>query len=217
MFNVQRSQPAPESLAIEKLKVDGKYNKVDVIQRLASDFKNKCYLCESVAPISIAVEHLISHRERKHIKFDWDNLFYSCRHCNDLKSTIYDDILDCTREDVELCISYRVDIELVMHVSINNIRIDDRTKKTVELLDKIYNSDHTGIKSQECKNLRDALLNEMNAFTAILDKYKVDINNDYKTSVLCNLDRTSAFVAFKRWFIQDNSEKFPELLDYING
>ena len=38
--------PAPQSLAIEKKKVKGSYREADVIERLAKDFNNKCYICE---------------------------------------------------------------------------------------------------------------------------------------------------------------------------
>ena len=34
MVNVKRSYPAPEALAIEKVKSSGKYDKTDVIERL---------------------------------------------------------------------------------------------------------------------------------------------------------------------------------------
>jgi len=34
MVKVERSTPAPESLAVEKTKADGKYDKPDVVERL---------------------------------------------------------------------------------------------------------------------------------------------------------------------------------------
>lgn len=46
MVKVERSSPAPESLEIEKQKSNGSYNKSDVVERLAKDFHNKCYICE---------------------------------------------------------------------------------------------------------------------------------------------------------------------------
>lgn len=46
MVKIERSFPAPESLAIEKQKINGSYNKSDVVQRLSADFNNKCYICE---------------------------------------------------------------------------------------------------------------------------------------------------------------------------
>jgi len=44
MVYLEKSQPAPESLAKEKIKKSGKYDGDDVLQRLYADFKNKCYV-----------------------------------------------------------------------------------------------------------------------------------------------------------------------------
>lgn len=46
MVKIERSFPAPQSLAIEKKKVKESYREADVIERLAKDFNNKCYICE---------------------------------------------------------------------------------------------------------------------------------------------------------------------------
>ncbi len=43
---VERSFPAPKSLAEEAKKAAGRYDKEDVIERLREDFHNKCYICE---------------------------------------------------------------------------------------------------------------------------------------------------------------------------
>jgi hypothetical protein len=61
MFSVVRSQPAPASLATEKLKTSGEYNKPDVLVRLKEDFYNKCYLCEEKAISKIEVDHFLPH------------------------------------------------------------------------------------------------------------------------------------------------------------
>ena len=44
MVKVERSYPAPESLALEKEKSNGSYSDPDVIERLTKDFYNKCYI-----------------------------------------------------------------------------------------------------------------------------------------------------------------------------
>ena len=46
MVKIERSFPAPESLAKEAKKATGKYDRPDVIERLKRDFHNKCYICE---------------------------------------------------------------------------------------------------------------------------------------------------------------------------
>ena len=58
MVKIKRSFPAPQSLAIEKKKVKGSYREADVIERLAKDFNNKCYICELDKLQDPQVEHL---------------------------------------------------------------------------------------------------------------------------------------------------------------
>ena len=99
MINIKRSYPAPSSLEREKVKKSGKYNLQDVIDMLDVDFKSKCYLCE-IKATAFEVEHLVAHENNIDLKFDWDNLFLSCRHCNNIKSNKFNNILYCTKEDV---------------------------------------------------------------------------------------------------------------------
>lgn len=88
MVKVVRSFPAPESLAEERKKTAGKYDKPDVIERLKKDFHNKCYICEMKDLQDPNVEHLLPHKNGKYQerKFDWENLFWSCGHCNGIKN-----------------------------------------------------------------------------------------------------------------------------------
>lgn len=46
MVKIERSFPAPASLAIESAKLSGKYDKPDVVEQLRKDFHDKCYICE---------------------------------------------------------------------------------------------------------------------------------------------------------------------------
>ena len=88
MVKVERSLPAPASLAMEKEKTNGSYNGSDVVKRLMEDFNNKCYICEIYNLQDPQVEHLKPHFGGKYIdrKFDWNNLFWSCGHCNGVKN-----------------------------------------------------------------------------------------------------------------------------------
>ena len=45
MVKIERSFPAPVSLAAEAGKNNGSYEKLDVVARLIKDFHNKCYIC----------------------------------------------------------------------------------------------------------------------------------------------------------------------------
>ena len=75
MVKIKRSFPAPESLAEEAKKVNGKYDKEDVIERLKKDFHNKCYICEIKELQDPNVEHLLPHKNGKYMerKFDYIN------------------------------------------------------------------------------------------------------------------------------------------------
>lgn len=115
MVKVERSTPAPESLAVEKTKADGKYDKPDVVERLKKDFNNKCYICEINDLQDPQIEHLKPHsvgrdiEQKLELKFDWNNLFWSCGHCNGIKNQRkYDEhIIDCCKVDPEDRIYFR--------------------------------------------------------------------------------------------------------------
>ena len=46
MIKIERTFPAPASLAIESKKANGKYDKPDVVNQLREDAHDKCYICE---------------------------------------------------------------------------------------------------------------------------------------------------------------------------
>ena len=71
-------------------------------------FHGKCYICENKEGISsFQIEHLKPHRENADLKYDWNNLFWSCAHCNNIKNAKYDPILDCTQVEVDRKIAFR--------------------------------------------------------------------------------------------------------------
>ena len=88
MVKIERSMPAPKSLFTEKAKANGSYEKTDVVEQLRKDFHNKCYICEIDNLQDPQVEHLRPHfnGKNKDLKFDWNNLFWSCGHCNGVKN-----------------------------------------------------------------------------------------------------------------------------------
>ena len=88
MVKVERSFPAPSSLAVEAVKKNGSYEKPDVVERLRQDFHNKCYICELKELQDPQVEHLMPHKNGRYPerKYDWNNLFWACGHCNNVKN-----------------------------------------------------------------------------------------------------------------------------------
>lgn len=105
MVKIDRSYPAPASLALESQNVSGSYSKEDVIDQLEHDFHGKCYICEIKPLMDPQVEHLLPHKGGKYPerKFDWNNLFLVCAHCNSVKNKKkYDSgILNCCETDPE--------------------------------------------------------------------------------------------------------------------
>ena len=212
MVFFQKSYPAPE------IKKD--YRTQSIIDRLEQDFCNKCYLCEEKAQKDINVEHFIPHKEDETLKYNWDNLFLSCGHCNNIKLAKYDNILDCTKEDskVDEVIEYRIKPFPKEKVDLTTISDDEKVLNTLELLDKIYNATNTPLKRLESANLRDKLLNEILEFQTLLFEYNSD-NEKLKEKALVNIEyelsNKSAFTAFKRWIVRDSQYFRDEFKDLI--
>ena len=214
MVYFEKSQPAPASLAIEKNKVSGSYREPDVMKQLRIDFHDKCYICESKGLTAVNVEHFLPHRGDKELKFDWNNLFYACSHCNNVKQSkdLYNDILDCTQkeEKVDEWIKYRMDPFPKSIVKIETIIKDKKVCNTVDFLNAVYNGTNTGIKEIESDNLRENLLNEIFQFQRLLMEYYSRDTTDEERAVLMPkirkaLSNHAPFAAFKRWIIRDNS------------
>ena len=214
MVFFEKSQPAPVSLTSRT-----SYREEDVIERLESDFKNKCYICGSKNPVSINVEHFIPHRGNEELKYEWNNLFYSCSHCNNTKemlerNTIKGAILNCTCEDdkVDERISYRVNSFPELKVLIEKVSpvdetFEERVNNTIVLLKAVYDGYNTPIKKREAANLRLCLMNEIIIFQKLLIKLsssKVD-SEQIKEQIEKELSNESAFTAFKRWIVKDSS------------
>ncbi len=201
MFNVKRTYPEPKSLANKK-----EYNGEDVLNELINIFYNKCYICEEKYISSINVEHLISHKGDINLKLDWENLFLAYPHCNGQKGTKFDNILDCTKDDVVNCIKYEIFHKgLKSEVKITAVNTDTKTKKTTELLNLIYEGETT-TKKLEANNIKCKIKKEILLFTEILLKI-TDVNNissDLKKEITESLSKESPFSAFKRWIVKNN-------------
>lgn len=162
MVKVDRSYPAPESLTTESAKAGGSYNKPDVIDRLKSDFNDKCYLCELKNLQDTEVEHLLPHENGKYPerKFDWDNLFWCCGHCNKVKNQkkYNNGIIDCCKDDPEEYLTFSLEQDNVLVQIIESKENLPYIVVTAKLLDEIYNLKNTGIREAACNNRFIALL-----------------------------------------------------------
>lgn len=214
----EKSQRAMDSLQRAKLR-NGSYNTPEVNAALKEMFHGKCYICENKEITSYQIEHLIPHRGNAELKYDWDNLFLACTHCNNTKLDKYEPILDCTKIDVEQVIAFRkkgyfgTDEELVFDMLDSGREIEN----TVKLLHEVYYGS-TPQKKMEAAILRRILRKEVSKFKEYVREYK-EAEDEEKEDLMYLLKQElgdgSAFAAFKRWLIRDNREVYPELYAYI--
>lgn len=224
MIKVERKTTEKANEAIESLKREksknGSYNTPEVNAALKEMFHGKCYICENKQITSYQIEHLIPHRGNIELKYDWNNLFLACAHCNNTKLDKFDPIIDCTKENVEELIAFRkkgyfgTDEKLIFDML--DFRIE--TQNTVKLLQEVYYGS-TPQKKMEAKIIRRNLRKELTEFKEYVREYK-EAEDEEKDDLKCLLQQqlkdSLPFVAFKRWLIRDNKEAYPELLVYID-
>ncbi|MCM1027301.1 MAG: HNH endonuclease [Roseburia sp.] len=162
---------------------------------------------------------MIPHRGNVDLKYDWNNLFLACAHCNNTKLDRFDPILDCTKENVEELIAFRktgyfgTDEKLVFDV----LDFRPEVKNTVKLLEAVYYGS-TSQKEMEARKLRRTLRKELSRFKEYVREY-AEAEDEEKEDLKCllyqELKDSSPFAAFKRWLIRDNKESYSELSEYI--
>lgn len=195
-------------------------NTPEVNIALKEMFCGKCYICENKQITSYQIEHLIPHRGNEELKYDWNNLFLACAHCNNIKLDRFDPIIDCTKENVENLIALRkvgyfgTDEKLIFEMLDQRIE----TQNTVKLLQEVYYGS-TPQKKMEATILRRILRKELSEFKEYVREYK-EAEDAEKEDLKCllrqQLGDSSSFAAFKRWLIRDNKEAYPELVVYID-
>ena len=212
MVFFEKSQPIPKIL--------GTHNSQEILDRLKEDFYNKCYICEEKEPKDINIEHFIAHQGDSFLRLDWNNLFLSCTHCNNVKLDSFQNLLNCTVLDdkVDTAIYYHCDpfpkekAEFAIRIS------SSKAEETKELLEKSFNGEYTPQKTLESANLRTLLVKEIRVFQTFLFDYEECMEEDkeyYLKKIKFHLSNQSAFTAFKRWIIRDNQALNREFQQYI--
>ena len=218
MVKVERSLPAPASLETEAAKENGSYKEADVVERLKKDFHDKCYICELKGLSDPQVEHLLPHKNGKYRErmFDWNNLFWACPHCNNVKNQKkYDEgIIDCCKYDPEELLLFSLKEDNI-HIEAADLE-NKEAERTADLIYEVFNLKNTGIRVAACDYRMKLLMETMDIFYREFEKYKRNINsNRNKRSMKSQLRRESAFAAFKRGYIRSRIAEFPELAEYI--
>lgn len=136
-------------------------------------FHNKCYICENKEIISYQIEYLIPHRGDAQLKYDWNNIFLSCTHCNNTKLDKYDPIINCTEENVDEMIAFRkkgyFGKDEVLEFEILDSR--EEIKNTARLLQEVYYGS-TPQKIFEARMLRRTLRKELSNFKEYVREYQ---------------------------------------------
>lgn len=217
-IDTNRAKEAKKSLAIQKSK-NGTYNTPEVLAALKEMFYGKCYICESKDTISsYQIEHLIPHEKDVELKFDWDNLFLSCAHCNNIKGTKYNPILDCSKIDVDHMIAFRKEGWFGEDEKYVFVPLDGsiETQNTVRLLGDVYNGT-TLQKKLEASNIRRILRRNLADFKNLVREYDDAEGYDkasLKSAIKEEVSQGAAFAAFKRWLLWDHKERYGELIQY---
>lgn len=172
---MERTFPAPASLEMEVKKASGRYDKSDVIEQLRKDFHDKCYICEIKDLQDPEVEHLLPHVNGKYRdrKFDWNNLFWSCGHCNKVKNQqkYAKGIVDCCVDDPEELMYFRLQEENVAVVAKD--KSNEKAALTAILVYEVFNLQNTDMRVyKSAMRLRELNL-EMNALYDNLEAMKI--------------------------------------------
>jgi len=211
MIKFERSSVAPSSLAVESKKKNGCYRCDDVITQLKHDFYDKCYLCEMKPVYDMEVEHRLPHHNRTIFErvFDWNNLFLSCRHCNSVKnSSNYDEgIIDCCVRDPETLLIQRLE-ENKVKVDVTDSN-DEELLRTAKLIEEIFNTTSTGIRTNNAQARITELQRTMNALYFFLEQLKKDPSNRIVKLMLKGLlSKSTKFSGFTRAYARLNKIDF---------
>ena len=161
--------------------------------------------------------------------FDWNNLFFCCAHCNNVKAawetkTTIHALLDCTNENhqVDTVLDYSLEVSTSLgelskeNVLISPLQDYDCVRNTAQLLNEIFQGT-TEQKVIESSNLRDRLLGEMRDLADLLSKFlqakTPRLQQLRKEQILKELQSDSAFTAFKRCLIRKHHRFAPWLAD----
>lgn len=216
----ERTKAAKEILANEKLKKSGTYNKPEINQAVKEIFHGKCYICENKDITSCQIEHLKPHEGDTDLKFEWNNLFWACAHCNNTKSNKYTQILNCNEVEVDKKISFRKEGYFGKDEKYYFEAVNERSEEidnTIALLNAVYYG-NTYQKELESINIRRKLRKNIAEFKEIVREYDeekdCELKKDLALKIKYELCEKSEFTAFKRWIIWDNSDRYPEFKDF---
>lgn len=218
MFNVVRNESTPASLAGRR-----RYDSEDVLEALNKVFHKKCYICETSEPLDINVEHFVAHEGDEDLKFEWNNLYFSCGRCNNIKLAKYNSLLDCCDPDTDVVRTVKhlpPSTPYAKQLQIEAQLDNDKTNLTAELLNKVFNSEHTPNKAVSAAFLRRKVFDQYNLLLEELIIYYAPKALPEEKAMAVErikllLKPTSPYSAFISWCIIEDKELGPILQDFI--
>lgn len=207
MFKVERTGDAPICLA------SNEYNTPEVVERLYDIFHGKCYLCEQADLDAPEVEHFEPHMGDDTLKYDWENLYYSCARCNSIKGTRHQNLIDCCTSEINVvrAIKRKPPTMPDSNMEITAVIEEPRVHNTVELLDRCFNEDNTALRGITRANLSENLFKH---YTKLLSHRLVIVNRestdrdiqDAVERIEIMLRDNYEFSAFWRWCVMEDRQ-----------
>ncbi|EXH48833.1 HNH endonuclease [Acinetobacter baumannii] len=222
MFEIIRSLPAPTDLA------KNKYNTAPIVEALAEICYSKCYLCENDEVQEVEVEHFLPHSKHPHLKFEWDNLFYSCKRCNRIKGDNYEYILNpCDSShnvfrNIRLIPPSRLNDEITIeNLCPESDSLHPNVEKTRDLLEKCFNDVSTPARRISRTDLINRLLDELAEILQIRGRLKSKrLTPNEENEEIEKLKKMTSpqypFSAFWRWYVLDDLLLFSKMGSNIN-
>ncbi|KAB8046227.1 hypothetical protein GCN78_25705 [Janthinobacterium rivuli] len=198
-----------EAMAVDR---SGVYRDGPVYERLKADFHGKCYICEDDEMTAIQIEHFEPHKNVLVKKYSWENLFYSCGHCNNTKNAGFWPMLDCTEFDHEVWESLNISLSIFPKTEVKislsaTCPHPEKGQNTIRLLEKVYNGkDATAMKTDEARILRNKILRAHTNFVTAVAQQDVEL-------IWKLISDNAAFSGIMRWWLRNNHPKlYTELL-----
>lgn len=133
------------------------------------------------------VEHLMPHKNGKYPerKFDWENLFWSCGHCNGIKNnTKYDEgIIDCCKQDPEKCLQFHL-MDDTVAIDVSGTQ-DVFQNRTAMIITEVFSVKNTGMRTYTSDERLRLLQKEMNILYKQLEKLHNNPNSKVILRTIC--------------------------------
>lgn len=206
MFNVERTYPEPASLAAQN-----SYSSDDVLDALKNIFFDKCYLCEAKNPLAINIEHLRPHLDNPSLKYKWDNLYYACARCNNLKLAKFEGILDCADPNIDVFRKIKIlpPLSPTGKIIVQTNDSNQDTETTANLLSKIYNDFTTKNKAISGVYLKQAIFKKYNSLhqkmmTYLDEESTPTAKQEALEGLQTLMKRHQSFSALLRWVVLED-------------